>query len=349
MSFSRKVPSNRIEPLAWLGKTNWITPTTNGYRRSEEEILGILNRSVQFGRDFYTHVRDIINLALVEQTPDGPTPVARTPYSDLFFISSKVLASGQKTIRLSQEWCEAFENTELTLQFQDYRQPFQTMVIELPANYAERKFVPGGGDYPEFVVVHHEENEHVLLFELVFRNSQMNTLASYRLYDAIESVLQRLVIAPLDDVGFDTTGTEGHLTPFLRIALNAIIAMTYGTEWQKLAATQNERQTEKNLKRRRRGNDKTTAAKARLRLGTLPEVFQFDQTIKAFEDQRHTADDALDQDGTPKSPHWRRGHWRHQAVGHGRTQRELRWIRPMLINAGRFKGDPKDTTTTYVA
>jgi hypothetical protein len=346
MPYSGKVPANRIDAFAWLGKTNWITPTAQGYRRSGE-LQAILNKSLQFGRGFANEVRDIINLSLVEQTPNDPRPASRTLYSDIYFMSSKVLATGQKTIQLSQEWCEAFENTELTLQFKDYRQPFPTMVIEFPANYAENKFVPGAGDYPEFVAVHHEEQERVLIFEMVFRQGQLTTLIPYRLDDEIESILHKLVVVPLDDVGFEKVGTEAFLVPFLRIALNAIVAMIYGTEWQKLERTRNERQTRKKLTTQTHAKDKAAAMKARLRLGTLPEYFQFDQTIKAFDEQQRSHDEEPDGDGTHKKTHWRRGHWRQQAVGPGRTLRELRWIRPMLINAGQFKGDLKDTTTTY--
>lgn len=38
--------------------------------------------------------------------------------------------------------------------------------------------------------------------------------------------------------------------------------------------------------------------------------------------------------GTHASPrsHWRRGHWRRQPIGEGRTERKLVWIEPMLIN-----------------
>ena len=40
--------------------------------------------------------------------------------------------------------------------------------------------------------------------------------------------------------------------------------------------------------------------------------------------------------GTHASPrsHWRRGHWRRQPIGEGRTERKLVWIEPMLINGG---------------
>lgn len=35
------------------------------------------------------------------------------------------------------------------------------------------------------------------------------------------------------------------------------------------------------------------------------------------------------------SKHWRRGHWRHQAVGVGRMLRRLTWVRPTLVRADK--------------
>jgi len=39
------------------------------------------------------------------------------------------------------------------------------------------------------------------------------------------------------------------------------------------------------------------------------------------------------------SPHWRRGHWRHQPHGHGLTERKLVWIKPTIVN--KDKGEPE--------
>ena len=347
MPYISKVPVHRIAPLAWLGKTDWLIPSDGGYRWSKANLQAILDRSSALGRGFAGEVREIVNLAVFEHGPGGPRPSSRTIYSDLYFMSSKVLATGQKTLRLSPEWCEAFENTELTLRFKDYRQPFPTMVIEFPANYAQAKFVPGEGVYPECVAVHHEEDEQVLMFEIVFRTGQLTTLIPYRLDDDIESVFQKLVAVPLDEIGFNLHGIEAAVTPFLRITLNAVVAMIYGSDWHKLDPTKIERQTRKRLKTQAHAKDKFAAQKARLRIDMLPEYFQFDQTIKAFEEQEMYTNESPESAGSHKKTHWRRGHWRQQVFGPGRTLRELRWIRPTLINAGLFKGDLKDTTTTY--
>jgi hypothetical protein len=51
----------------------------------------------------------------------------------------------------------------------------------------------------------------------------------------------------------------------------------------------------------------------------------------------HFCGDSLERDpdaaltGHELSAHWRRGHWRNQAVGRGRSERKLLWIRPTLV------------------
>lgn len=42
--------------------------------------------------------------------------------------------------------------------------------------------------------------------------------------------------------------------------------------------------------------------------------------------------------GRELSAHWRRGHWRNQAVGPGRSERKLIWIRPTLVRKDRADG-----------
>ena len=194
--------------------------------------------------------------------------------------------------------------------------------------------------------------KHCGIYQTKETTSGKKESKEYELDTELEVALDKSRIIIGDDLGFDTTNAVGFITPFLRIALNAIVAMTYGTEWQKLKPTRNEQQTVKNRKKQihaKNTKGKPDAMRAALRLGMMPEFFQFDQKIKAFEDHRSDSNKVSDHHGTSKKPHWRRGHWRQQAVGQGRTQRELTWIRPMLINARQFKGDLKDTTTTYTA
>ena len=49
-----------------------------------------------------------------------------------------------------------------------------------------------------------------------------------------------------------------------------------------------------------------------------------------------------------KSLHWRRGHWRNQAYGEGRSEHKLRWIMPMVIGAKNQPGDDPDLGHVYL-
>jgi hypothetical protein len=45
-----------------------------------------------------------------------------------------------------------------------------------------------------------------------------------------------------------------------------------------------------------------------------------------------------------KKPHWRRGHWRHQACGVGWTQHKYIWIEPYLVHDELVLGDTAGVT-----
>jgi hypothetical protein len=49
-----------------------------------------------------------------------------------------------------------------------------------------------------------------------------------------------------------------------------------------------------------------------------------------------------------KSLHWRRGHWRNQRFGEGRTQLKLLWIMPMLVGAKNQPGDDPELGHVYL-
>jgi hypothetical protein len=54
------------------------------------------------------------------------------PHRTSILIDSEVLKIGPKVIQLGQTQAEAMENTTLSLSWQDYRQPFPAMIVDLP-------------------------------------------------------------------------------------------------------------------------------------------------------------------------------------------------------------------------
>ncbi len=58
----------------------------------------------------------------------------------------------------------------------------------------------------------------------------------------------------------------------------------------------------------------------------------FQQSVEAIEAAHAHA--AADGEHPSRRPHWRRGHWRHQAHGPQRAQRKLMWVRPTRVLGG---------------
>ena len=60
------------------------------------------------------------------------------------YVMSRTLAEGPKVFAFDALTCEALESFDLSVSAADYLQPFPSVVVELPADYARRRVVPFG-------------------------------------------------------------------------------------------------------------------------------------------------------------------------------------------------------------
>lgn len=346
MSYLQSIPKELVDALTWLGKKQWLK-RRNRFELSESLVRELLNEASKYGRRFADNVEKVLFLCSPSSHPNAPLPEASALFRKIhFFVASQVFATGQKTLLLSQALCEAFENTAVSVSFREYRQPYKSMVVELPSRFAEGKVVDGLAEYPTAIAIHHDEAETTLYFEMIFQSVCSTYFLPYQHDDGVDDTLQQMTFLN-STCSVDGATVHKSLLPYLRIALNAMLAMTYGVDGNKVNFTPQQRQSKKTLQKRAAGKDKFIALRARLQLAALPTYFQFDQKIKAFGEQQTPASPSSNTTGSPKKPHWRKGHWRWQAIGKGRLEREMIWIRPILIRADRFGGDLGDTTTTY--
>jgi hypothetical protein len=91
---------------------------------------------------------------------------------------ASVVAEGPKVFAF-----EALENFDLSVGTADYLQPFRSVVIELPADYARKRVVPfeGGSHALDFVVARHEPQAGcVLLLDVGWRQAAPKSMASPR-------------------------------------------------------------------------------------------------------------------------------------------------------------------------
>ena len=52
MPFIDNIPKNRLDPLAYLGRNDWLRPTPNGFAADKSRLQEILERSRQYGMGF---------------------------------------------------------------------------------------------------------------------------------------------------------------------------------------------------------------------------------------------------------------------------------------------------------
>ncbi len=89
------------------------------------------------------------------------------------------------------------------------------------------------------------------------------------------------------------------------------------------------------------------AERARKLLANVIEGIDFAQDVILYDRVGQSVSECGD--GAAKKPHWRRGHYRRQCVGKGRTMSKLVFIKPMFIGADSFEGDLADTSYSIQA
>jgi hypothetical protein len=87
--------------------------------------------------------------------------------------------------------------------------------------------------------------------------------------------------------------------------------------------------------------------KAEMELRTAPVRYAFAQEVTLWQHERGEVRNGAGEGGWTVSPHWRRGHWRWQPCGAGRSERRRVAIPSVLVNGHLFVGSPADTLATY--
>jgi hypothetical protein len=97
---------------------------------------------------------------------------------------------------------------------------------------------------------------------------------------------------------------------------------------------------------RKRGKEQQE--KAELEVRTTPIRYTFAQEVTLYQKETTTHhDQAVEKGGWTVTPHWRRGHWRAQPCGPGRSERRRVAIPAVLVNGHLFLGSAADTMATY--
>jgi hypothetical protein len=340
MSYRKLFTSQEIDVLAWIGKNNFIQLDSNNSPMLSIHRRELVARGSVFGKAFQATLLD-----LLEQFENEDPHSWKSPF--LVFCAARSIAEGEKILQLTADACDSLSEKPFEIRMADYAQPFDTMIISLPQDYEELKESLCQDYFPAFMTLHHDRAKRFLSITVPLSGGHQTIAGAYTNETFREenfgysNELKNLIGAVAAKQAF----------LMIRIAMNAMQAMTRKDNWRELPKTPLEEKARKQLKIESRSTDKAIRRRSAIRNGTSTRFFELHQTVKAFGDPVHVNYVATwsEIEGTPKKPHFRKGHHRMLRVGPGRTQRRKIFIEPTMINRDKFVGDLKDTSTTYVS
>jgi hypothetical protein len=323
MDFTQFVRREAIPALKWLGMRDWLE---FGYS-ADFTLRTIWTRPKELTispeeRRKYNHW-DQVDYIIDNAQKDVIT-------SFLALALSRSIASGPKVFQPTIEDCAALENTTCTVAFEDYKQPYPVIIIELPKEY--RKKLAG----PTHVLVHYEPGQFIAVHAFFARNDVISHITPMRPeYKTIE-----------DAITYNKRNTDEFAVAELsqRLAVNFCMVMV-------LLGVKDEGPLDKEAyekaKKLASSSDKKRANLGKRLLSSVVNRLAFVQKIKLYEEEVTYSRKSGDGTHASPRPHWRRGHYRNQRCGARLVDRRLVFIKPVLVMASAFSGDLSNTEVVY--
>jgi hypothetical protein len=265
---------------------------------------------------------------------------------------------GPKILRLTNVDFEVLEKIDLTINISDYKQPFETMIVEWPEGYSEAREIrnPRAGQY-DIHSEHLHEATHRPLFSMIRHDPKMQAifitvaLSSHDVYNTVIYLEDKTIEEELRDK-FSLEAYE-HSLPItdeerrvylgvMRAALNACLYVNdFGHKREGPDNPKHHTRLQHFVDVARKSKDPRRLAKAQRELKSHPIVYSITQDVrlKVRKDRQRSH-----VTGRHVEPHWRRGHHRQQRHGKGLTEKKRIWIFPTQVNWNFFDGDSKDTS-----
>ena len=201
----------------------------------------------------------------------------------------------------------------------------------------------------KFLIVRHEPDAGCVLVTMHLTSNQVMTRLlkldpAWTLEEMWEKAARTW--AAKDTLGM--TPEESALGNSLsKLALNVcLMATAYGTKCLGPANPSHHERLKRYAKlARKRGRQQQEKADMDVRM--MPVKYTFAQEVTLYRREQATGHHEGGEGGWTVSPHWRRGHWRSQPCGPGRSERKRVAIPSVLVNGHLFVGSPADTVATY--
>jgi hypothetical protein len=358
MDFTQFVPRETHRALQWLGKHRWLETSV-----AQDGAIVFKWRFPE--KDKSIAASDYEFVQSIEDTCAG-SGNDRVTSSDrllgLFYrAASAALVNGPKMFMPTPIQCEALENVDVDVPFEDYRQPYETLIVALPLEYRRAAMERHNlSEFPVFALVHHDLGSNII------------TVASnYNQRAAGETVVAVLrPTRPGMNIEEEFRKEELKNEPLVdriiqRLAVNICLLMTH---YRIRTRPMDPKQREK-LQAQARKQDADKAERARTLLVGQMTVVEFEQNIQFHDVEEDVPAEGEIVEGRPHDggytvrPHWRRGHWRRQQHGQRFAEKVKSgliqdvvltddshhrvFIKPILVKKDAFSGEKSQTKVTY--
>lgn len=247
------------------------------------------------------------------------------------FVASQIVGCGPKIFRPKYEECLVFEQINLNLPVTEFVQPFATFIVEFPENYYKSLEVDcpqkelANTHSPVVVVSHFDQNILSLVCYFTSKLSIVRLLWQKEEATVLEDMMNEPFIF---NKSMSVTEEEWKTTNrVFRVALNCcMLLMQLGC---KTIGPENQSYYDR-CKRHVKINKGEKLQKAKLELKKIPFIYDFEQHIKLFSEQKEYHESEAT--GRIMVPHWRRGHYVNQPYGPGNSLRKKILIKPIFVN-----------------
>lgn len=273
-----------------------------------------------------------------------------------------IFEHGLKIFEPDSECCEALANTRPLIPFDDYEQPFPSMIIKLPVAFRRKHTADVA--LPEFLAIRRRQFEdggssiHFMGLTPGVGDIVSSFVSSGNGYRTIEDALIHVrkgvsrengqVLEELNP-GLELGDVEGYSardwdanTLIQRVAINACLLLTQYGYTTRPALTKGQ------LRKLRRKVSRKGSQSTREHLATMTDYVDINQEIEwSRAEPRDSDSDSGDGTGRRLRFHWRKGHFKMQRHGKGLTKRKRVFIKPYPVNKGDYRGPPEEARSVY--
>lgn len=305
--------------LSWLGKRKWLLFSKSETRWSINTDKNLLDRlppleMAKLHSDHWEKVKKILNHVYLNDREELTT-----------YAMSRCLAFGPKMFRPTMMQCVAFENTSVDIPFEQYAQPYETLLIEFPQDYIKMKIAGGMTHCPRYVMSWYDYDLKIIMILCQFdsMNDRIVGILSEN-GKMIESLLSSEDYYEVDGTIAEEMIDFQTAQLFERIAVNMNLLIMYGGIKHTIRPINPEKREQyKKLKKKyeKQNNKAGLQSIQNWFNGEIHEVcFDADSLSQHIGFTVQIGESTVEKDregvdGISPKPHWRRGHWASQPYG----------------------------------